>query len=286
MSITIRRGPLPTDHFTMLSNDWIRDERLPWAARGLLAWIASHADGFRITEDSIIAAGQGGRSQVRSMTRALEETGYLKRERQAIVTGGSSVTYVLTDPREGENRPFGNGGKSPLRSDQEELFPEDSVSAGQGQGDPRGRFSPPRSTEEDQKKNKKTSSSTTKRGTRVPDDFEPTDEMKAWFVAEGLDKLIHGRTEHDKFMDFFRAAPGQKGVKLDWVATWRNWMRNAAQRNGYSRPVSAPPGNSLAPVSGLYAAPSGAHKPSTTDQKVAQTLELGRRLQQQMEETA
>jgi hypothetical protein len=273
----IKRGPLPTDHFTIVSNDWMRDKRLSFAARGLLAWLAGHADGFDITEAAIIEAGPDGRGAVRTMTEALEKAGYLKRDRTYHVSGGSTVDYILTDPREGNFCLSGEGQEMPLQPGQEEqaLFP----------GQPEGQKMPPRSTTEDQKKNKKTSSSTTKRGTRVPDDFQPTDEMKAWFAAEGLQRLIQGRVEHEKFMDYWRSAPGAKGVKLDWPATWRNWMRTAAERSqgtGYSRPVSAPPGNSLVPAGAVP--PVGAYRPSTTDQKVLQTIELGRRLQQQMEE--
>jgi hypothetical protein len=121
--------------------------------------------------------------------------------------------------------------------------------------------------------------SRSKTATRVPDDFTPTDDMKAWFATEKLHEAIIGRIEHEKFMDYWRAVPGAKGRKLDWPATWRNWMRTAADRSG-RRPVSAPPGTGLIPASGAVPFPSaGAYRPSTTDQKVAQTLELGRRLQ-------
>ena len=30
----------------------------------------------------------------------------------------------------------------------------------------------------------------------------------------------------EKFKDYWIAQPGQKGVKLDWDATWRNWVRS------------------------------------------------------------
>ena len=30
----------------------------------------------------------------------------------------------------------------------------------------------------------------------------------------------------DQFKDFWCAKPGKDGVKLDWAATWRNWVRN------------------------------------------------------------
>jgi hypothetical protein len=41
---------------------------------------------------------------------------------------------------------------------------------------------------------------------------------------------VDGRTEHEKFCDYWRAKPGKDGRKVDWVATWRNWMRTAEQR--------------------------------------------------------
>lgn len=43
--------------------------------------------------------------------------------------------------------------------------------------------------------------------------------------------LLNGRceTELAKFRDYWAALPGQKGVKTDWPATWRNWVRRAAE---------------------------------------------------------
>lgn len=31
----------------------------------------------------------------------------------------------------------------------------------------------------------------------------------------------------DEFKDYWVSVPGSKGVKLDWMATWRNWVRRA-----------------------------------------------------------
>jgi len=36
-----------------------------------------------------------------------------------------------------------------------------------------------------------------------------------------------GAKETAAFIDWFTSAPGQKGLKLDWQATWRNWMRRS-----------------------------------------------------------
>jgi hypothetical protein len=63
--------------------------------------------------------------------------------------------------------------------------------------------------------------------------------MRSWYV-ENIGRSIDGKTEHEKFLDYWRAQPGAKGVKHDWVATWRNWMRTAMQRAG-TRPTSGAP---------------------------------------------
>lgn len=105
----------------------------------------------------------------------------------------------------------------------------------------------------------KTSSSSVprKRGTRIPDDFTVTTEMVTW----ARDRVPHvdGRLETEKFVNYWRAATGQKATKCDWEATWRNWMLNAAERTQQIRRPAAP-----------------ATKPSTTDQRVAAVLALAR----------
>lgn len=51
--------------------------------------------------------------------------------------------------------------------------------------------------------------------------------------------LDTGKT-FDGFRDYWIAKPGKEGVKLDWTATWRNWVRNQKSTNGaaYARPKS------------------------------------------------
>ncbi|MFG3710795.1 hypothetical protein [Micromonospora sp. NPDC047730] len=65
------------------------------------------------------------------------------------------------------------------------------------------------------------------RGTRIPADFWPDEDMIAWAKA---DTPNVGLAETHAFIDHFRGAPGQKGVKIDWPATWRNWMRREQKR--------------------------------------------------------
>lgn len=82
-------------------------------------------------------------------------------------------------------------------------------------------------------------------GQRVPDDWIA--EGRAIRRDAGLPE-INMHLVADMFADHWASAPRSKGVKSDWRATWRNWVRrqdqfggrnhgqrNSAERNGYSR---------------------------------------------------
>lgn len=62
------------------------------------------------------------------------------------------------------------------------------------------------------------------RGTRLPEDWKP-DQSQVDFAAEAGLTSKHIEIEGETFRDYWIAQPGQKGVKLDWPATWRNWIR-------------------------------------------------------------
>jgi hypothetical protein len=68
-----------------------------------------------------------------------------------------------------------------------------------------------------------------KRGTRIEVPFRVTPEMRAWAAAETPNVDVEAATA--EFEDFWRAVPGQKGTKLDWIATWRNRMRELHGRS-------------------------------------------------------
>ena len=76
-----------------------------------------------------------------------------------------------------------------------------------------------------------------KRAARLPAGFIPDEASRAKILSDFPD--IDLRLEHDKFVDYWTAKPGKDGVKLDWDATWRNWMRKAGQDLGRRRPQTA-----------------------------------------------
>jgi len=263
----LTRRVLPTDNFTIISNDWIRDAPLPWAARGLLAWIASHAAGFEISETTIIEAGPLGRDGVRVMISDLETAGYLRRERGYLPGGGSTVDYVLSDPSSDTE-----DGESAISSDQA----QQTLFAGPVDD---GSCTPP-SSSEDQKKTKTPSVSRRRTATRLSEDFQPTEKMREWFKAERLGEVIDGRTEHDQFVDFWISEAGPRARKLDWPATWRRWMRKAAAEATRRRPYGAP-GNSVMPAGGPMHPMPPISRPSTTDARISQGMALAAKYEEQ-----
>jgi hypothetical protein len=75
-----------------------------------------------------------------------------------------------------------------------------------------------REAETETKKEKKTL------GKRLANDLGLSDEWKEFCVNERPE--LNPTQTFDKFKDYWIAQAGQKGVKLDWFATWRNWVRN------------------------------------------------------------
>lgn len=93
-----------------------------------------------------------------------------------------------------------------------------------------------------------------KRGTRLPEDWKPTVEDTSFAVSLGLsDSRI--ALEAAKFRDYWHARAGPGGVKLNWSATWRNWIRNADDKHGAGRNSKA--GNGKSSGSDFFAGLAG-----------------------------
>lgn len=59
--------------------------------------------------------------------------------------------------------------------------------------------------------------------TRLPADFELTEQRRAMAIGEAADP----DREFARFTDYWRAASGTNARKHDWDATWRNWCRKS-----------------------------------------------------------
>lgn len=99
----------------------------------------------------------------------------------------------------------------------------------------------------------------TTRGSRIPQDFAVTDAMRRWAADKA--PAVDVDTETDQFRDHWAAATGKGSTKLDWVAAWRTWIRNAGKWSRPSNVVALRPGR------------------PTRDDKVAATLALAAELE-------
>lgn len=89
---------------------------------------------------------------------------------------------------------------------------------------------------------------TSKRAMRLADDFVVPDDWIEWALAERKWSDADARAEAASFCDYWQAKSGRDAVKLDWLKTWRNWVRNSRRastidgkpppRGGYAPPVS------------------------------------------------
>jgi hypothetical protein len=70
-------------------------------------------------------------------------------------------------------------------------------------------------------------------GKRLANDFNMPDSWGEFCEKERSD--LTPIKVFEQFKDYWVAQAGQKGVKLDWDATWRNWVRNtkAVKPNPY-----------------------------------------------------
>ena len=76
------------------------------------------------------------------------------------------------------------------------------------------------------------------RASRIPPDWTPGPEGLAFAATLGF---AIGRADNAvaKFRDFWSGKAGKDGAKLDWPATWRNWLRRSVEHGAASQRTPA-----------------------------------------------
>lgn len=98
------RSESHSENFTIVLNEAIRDKRLSWRARGILAGCLSHASSFIFSRAWIEENGTEGRAAVIAAMKELRELGYLRSVKVRSATGQiTGERLVFTD------RPGGAG---------------------------------------------------------------------------------------------------------------------------------------------------------------------------------
>jgi hypothetical protein len=129
-----------------------------------------------------------------------------------IVTGWDKHQKI-DKPSAKHPRPVGEDSPSPLRIVAEPSPPESSrVEGSRGEG-----RSP--------------------KGSRLPADWRLSSEQIEWALgAQPSWDAEHTLKVGEAFRDYWTSKPGREAAKLDWDATWRNWVRREHAVKGGDRP--------------------------------------------------
>ncbi|MES2635826.1 MAG: DUF1376 domain-containing protein [Pseudomonadota bacterium] len=71
--------------------------------------------------------------------------------------------------------------------------------------------------------------------TRLPKDWQPSESDISFCLKERPE--LNPQSVADQFRDYWIGIAGVKGRKLDWEATWRNWVRNEKSFNAKQKPM-------------------------------------------------
>lgn len=228
-------GALRRQHrFTVLPEHLIRDDRVSDRAMRLWCLLDRYAgaNGEAFPLRSTLCADLGDISES-SLDRAMAElckAGWLTKARR--YKGGPNDYVVLVVPAEEVPEESLRGVSSPVTTPPPATAGDETHSSQE---------TTPLVTGDDQKEASSSEtkgsensdslrSSSTTRGTRLPDGWQPSDALKDWYRQHSEVHCVNAIAETEKFIDYWRAQPGQRGVKLDWDGTWRNWIRTAAER--------------------------------------------------------
>lgn len=95
--MSIRRAPRPEAGFTIIDNDVLRDARLSFRARGLLASVLSRPDNWTVSADRLAHEASEGRAAILTAMKELEAVGYLVRLRHQNASGRWETEVVFYD---------------------------------------------------------------------------------------------------------------------------------------------------------------------------------------------
>lgn len=212
--MSIVRAPRPKSGFYILDKKIAEDDRLSWAARGLLIFLLVKPDNWRVsvehlrkqTESARIATGRDG---VYALLLELEQAGYIRREQARDEEGRMAAAEYLVS-------------ESPLTA---EPYTDEPSTA-------------ETTLDKTKRADKNQGISKATRATRLPEDWQPTPDMVQMAEGRGLSGQAL-EDEIEKFRNYW-TSKSRDATKLDWAATFRNWVITATKNNarGYNNGTS------------------------------------------------
>lgn len=200
-------------------------------------------------------------STVRRAVQALEQLGLIRREERRIAGG-----YKTSD------RYYLNVGAQPVTGQSDRQDSPVNVTAENDSHRSMKQFSPVNDdiltgqpdryieVEHPVEPSGESSGGARKRGTRIPNPFVVTAEMRKWAAQRCPHVDVDASTE--LFVNYWRAKAGRDATKLDWELTWHNWLirdqSDAAERK--PAPWTAPAGRETMSPAAPEACADGRHR--------------------------
>lgn len=185
---------------------------------------------------------------VRKCLRTLESKGFLLRENRS---GKSSVFQIqsVDEPTQNRTDALPKNGTTKNGNTQKRVYQNLDQGSTQNRTDTLPKFGSRTSQEQViEQVNTKKESSKEKVNPRG-NSFSLKEIPAEWIdAAEKIDPEIDPQKAFADFADYWRAIPGEKGRKKDWLATWRNsirnipdWKRKKLLKNNRTQSPSADP---------------------------------------------
>ncbi len=220
--------------FTSVPNSAARDNRLSWAARGILLYLLSHRNGYPMDADRIVSAGPGGdgrgngRSAVLARLRELEDNGYVSRRRVQQSDGTWITTFEVSDT------PRGASDWSDGSIEMPSAYPQVRPTV----GEPTPVIPTPLCREKTIEEHQELSlrmpqrvvEQTRKTGdverAPLPPDWTPPPDLLAWARNLGIaDEDITDETTRFTAWYADRTEPAER-----WIARWKVWIHRGTTR--------------------------------------------------------
>jgi hypothetical protein len=195
------------DHYTQLPNAWLRDNRLSFKARGLIALVMSHAQGWSLSVNTLAEQNQEGKDAIRSAIVELETLGYLSRTQVNDAGRFGESIWTTHDPAD---LPMTENPMTDNPTPKKNILKEEQV----------------KNTKE--LKSQMIEKQSKPRAHPLPEDFRPSE--KSYKLMSEHFPWVDLKLETHAFRAYWLST-SKNSNKTNWDMTWENWIRNCAKWN-------------------------------------------------------
>lgn len=241
---TIYRVACRHKPYAQLGNAMIRDNRLTFEARGVLAYILSFPSNWQFGQEWLCKKTGLGRDRSYRIVKELCTHGYCFRQQERRPDGTlGPYEYVFTDepgaiasdPGEGTQDVGGGGeagdadtqGHAPPLPEKPEAAEPEAAEPDTAKAEAAYKKDPNTISNEDPPKVPQQAGGRRPRATYLPDDWTLPNADRAWTVQYAPRLKDRIGAEVEAFRDWHS---GKR--RSDWSARWRTWCRNAKRAGG------------------------------------------------------